>query len=113
MQSKRRFLNPSSFRRYAQRLCNYANVPIINSLLHSSRHYFSTQCQENGISADDTGKALGQTNIKTTAIYTHLNEEKYAKKMQEYNFDKDLYDTQVERKSKKNNIINLNDFFTV
>ena len=55
---------------------------------------------------------LGQTNIKTTAIYTHLNEEKYAKKMQEYNFDKDLYDTQVERKSKKNNIINLNDFFT-
>ena len=45
---------------------------------------------------------LGQTNIKTTAIYTHLNEEKYAKKMQEYNFDKDLYDTQVERKSKKN-----------
>ena len=106
------FLNPSSFRRYAQRLCNYANVPLINSLLHSSRHYFSTQCQENGISADDTGKALGQTNIKTTAIYTHLNEEKYAKKMQEYNFDKDLYDTQVERKSKKNNIINLNDFFT-
>ena len=68
MQSKRRFLNPSSFRRYAQRLCNYANVPIINSLLHSSRHYFSTQCQENGISADDTGKALGQTNIKVSKV---------------------------------------------
>ncbi len=118
------FCTPSMLRNAVETMLKYAEVPKVNDLLHSARHYFATRLAEIGISEQDRRMSLGHSSFSTTLNYTHTDTKTQAEKMKSYNINqtvakdtsRDCFDTDVymvseyETDNANNNVINFSDF---